>query len=199
MTWGVLTVGRSSLGWLKLALVLSVVPVLLAAPASARHNFSMLTVEPEVAAPGEEVVVSGFSYPPETTVLIRFDDLDGPVLAELEPTSNDDIEGTVTIPADADPGRYVLYALQYGDDGTPNRIPGRAALTVSSPGATPASASTALDVEARSASLLRSEGPGAGELAAVALGSLALAGALSLILTRSLRRRAVVPPDGEGS
>lgn len=189
-------VGRTAPGWLKLSLVLPAIVVTLAAPASARHNFSMLKVDPETAAPGTEVAVSGFSYPPRAKVLIRFDAVDGPVMAELQPTSNDDIGGTVRIPPETAPGRYVLFAVQYSDEGRPNRIPGRAALTVISPGGTPPPTPTGLELQARPDTLVRGEGPSAGTLALVALGTLGLAGLLSLILARALLSRKPLARSG---
>lgn len=109
---------------------LALVVVAFSAPAFGRHNFSMLKVNPERATPGGEVSVSGFSYPVNIKVSIRFNAVDGPVLAELDPTANQDISGTVRIPTETAPGRYVLYAVQSDSSGKPNRIPGRAAFAV---------------------------------------------------------------------
>ena len=161
-----------------------------ATPALGRHNFSMLTVNPELGVPGADVSVAGFSYPVNTKVSIRFNALDGPVLAELEPNSNQDIAGTVTIPDGTPTGRYVLYAVQYDSAGKINRIPGRAAMTVVTPGGTPPAIPTGLGLEARPDDLVRAEGASAGELALIAVGALGAAALLSVLLTRiAVRRR----------
>ena len=177
---------RSSLAAavLGLAAVLWVGP-----PASGRHNFSMLKVTPELAVAGGEVGVSGFSYPTGTKVAIRFGALDGPVLAELDPTANQDIGGTVRVPAGTTPGRYVLYAVQADAGGKPNRIPGRGALTVAGGGGPPPAVATGLEQEPRPASLVRSRGPGPGRLAVVALVSFALSGLLGAGVVRLLTPR----------
>lgn len=96
--------------------------------ASARHNFSILEATPETASPGETVTVRGFSY--TDTAVIRFGSLDGPVLAELEPSQEDIISGEVVIPLDASPSRTLIYAVQESPDGDPTRLPGRAPLTI---------------------------------------------------------------------
>lgn len=175
---------RRTWGWLALAALVPIVAVSVATPALGRHNFSMLKVSPELGVPGADVSVSGFSYPVNAKVSIRFNALDGPVLAELEPNFNQDIAGTVKIPDGTVTGRYVLYAVQYDSAGKVNRIPGRAAMTVVTPGGTPPAIPTGLELEARADTLVRAEGAGAGQLALVAVGALGVAALLSLLLTR---------------
>lgn len=185
---------------LTLSFLVPAVIISLAAPALGRHNFSMLKVNPERAASGTEVSVSGFSYPKDAKVLIRFKALDGPVLVELEPDSNDDIAGTVRIPEGTAAGRYVLYAVQYGDDGKPNRIPGRAAVTVVGDGGTRPAVPTGLELEARPATLARSEVASSGELFLVGLAALGIAALLSVCLTRVVVSRGRgVRSEGETS
>lgn len=179
--WGLVTV----------AALAAVLALSLASPALGRHNFSMLTVNPETGVPGGQVAVSGFSYPVTAKVSIRFNSLEGPVLAELEPNSNQDIAGTVRIPDGTPPGRYVLYALQYDAAGKVNRIPGRAAVTVVGPGGAQPDTPTGLELDARPSGLIRAEGAGSGALALLAVGGLGLAGLLTLIMTRiTVTRRA---------
>ena len=125
---------RKRWGRATLAALVPVIAVSLASPALGRHNFSMLKVNPELGVSGADVAVSGFSYPVNIKVSIRFNALDGPVLAELEPNFNQDIAGTVRIPDGTPSGRYMLYAVQYDGAGKVNRIPGRAAVTVVGPG-----------------------------------------------------------------
>ena len=173
--WGLVTLG----------VLVPAIAVSLASPALGRHNFSMLKVNPELGVSGAEVAVSGFSYPVNARVSIRFNALDGPVLAELEPNSNQDIAGTVRIPDGTPTGRYVLYAVQYDQAGKVNRIPGRAAMTVvGSVGAAPPAMPTGLELDARPGDLIRAEGASAGELALVALGALGAAALLTMLVTR---------------
>lgn len=144
------------------------------APAEARHNFSMLRdVEPGEVEPGESVSVSGFSY--SDTVEIRFDDFDGPLLAELEPDANEDIEGEVQVPSDVKPGRYILYAVQRDDQGDISRFPGQAEVVVGEPG--PPRDPDA-EAEARSAGLVTQGGPSPVSLLLVVVGTAAIAGLL---------------------
>ena len=176
--------------------LLPAIVVSLATPALGRHNFSMLKVSPDLGVPGAEVGVSGFSYPVNAKVSIRFNALDGPVLAELEPNFNQDIAGSVRIPEGTPSGRYVLYAVQYDAGGKVNRLPGRAAVTVIGPGGGLPAIPTGLEPEPRPRALARSAGASAGELALVAFGALALAGLLALVMTRvAVSRR----PAGDAS
>ena len=175
---------RKRWGLVTLVALVPAIAVSLASPALGRHNFSMLKVNPELGTSGAEVAVSGFSYPVNAKVSIRFNALDGPVLAELEPNSNQDIAGTVRIPEGTPTGRYVLYAVQYDAAGKVNRIPGRAAMTVVGPGGAPAAMATGLELDPRPSDFVRAEGASAGELALVALASLGAAALLTLLVTR---------------
>lgn len=81
---------------------------------------------------GEQLGVQGVDFSEEAPVLVRFDALDGPVLADLGlPEENRGmVSGNVTIPADTEPGDYVLVFTQYGDDGDPIQTPVRALVSV---------------------------------------------------------------------
>lgn len=173
----------------------SVLSIVGHSPALARHNYSMLEVSPQQATSGQDVIVSGFSY--TKTAVIRFGALDGPVLARLEPTANNDIRGVVRIPPDVRPGRYVLYAMHENEQGKPTRFPGRAALVVSGPGGPPIGVGQELALEARPVGVLeRDSVPGKNLLfAAVATagaGSL-VAGTVLVLIGR--RRNADVQPS----
>jgi hypothetical protein len=172
-------------GLVTLVALVPAIALSLASPALGRHNFSMLKVNPELGVSGADVSVSGFSYPVNAKVSIRFNALDGPVLAELEPNSNQDIAGTVRIPDGTPTGRYVLYAVQYDGGGKVNRIPGRAAMTVvSGVGGAPPAIPTGLELDARPDDFVRAEGARAGELALVGLGALGAAALLTLLVAR---------------
>lgn len=157
------------------------------APAAARHNFSMLEVDPAQAAPGDEVTVRGFSYTEATQV--RFGALDGPVLATLEPSPNNDIEATVRIPADAEPGRHVLFAMHTDVDGNPTRFPGQAAITVVGAGGPPLNVTTGLEVEPRPAGLVLREPASSAELAMVALATVGAASLVTALAAGTLAAR----------
>jgi hypothetical protein len=167
--------------------VLGVVGVGRLAPAGARHNFSMLEVRPGQAAAGEEVTVSGFSY--TRTATVRFGAIDGPVLARLDPTANNDITGTVRIPADARPGRHVIYAMHEDAAGRVTRFPGRAAVVVTGPGGVPANLDTGLELEERPQGLLGREGVPVGRLVLVGLAAAGGASLLAPIVWVVLTRR----------
>lgn len=157
-------------------------------PAEARHNFSMLEVSPQHATSGQEVTVSGFSY--TKTAVVRFGALDGPVLARLEPTSNNDIRGVVRIPPDTPPGRHILFAMHEDDKGKPTRFPGRAAIIVSGPGGPPLGVDGEFRLESRPIGVLEQRSVSRGTLLFVAVGT---AGGASLVagifLVLSARRR----------
>lgn len=156
--------------------------------AEARHNFSMLEVSPQQTTSGQEVTVAGFSY--TKTAVVRFGALDGPVLARLEPTSNNDIRGVVRIPPEAPPGRHILFAMHEDDKGKPTRFPGRAAIIVSGPGGPPLGVDDELKVESRPIGVLEQDSVSPGTLLFVAVGT---AGGASLVagifLVLSARRR----------
>lgn len=184
-------------GWtllVPLAVALgSVLTLAWQAPAGARHNFSMLEVSPQQTTSGQDVTVSGYSYP--KTAVVRFGALDGPVLARLEPTSNNDIRGIVRIPPDTPPGRHILFAMHEDDKGKPTRFPGRAAIIVSGPGGPPAGISEALSLEPRPIGVLERDSASRGDLLVVAAatagaGSL-LAGTYLVLLVRRRNAKAV--------
>ncbi len=143
--------------------------------------------------PGEAVTLKGVSYN-RHPVVVRFNALDGPVLGTIEPTggsatsSNWNLEGSVTIPAGARPGSYVLIATQPGPDGKLTQIPTRALVNVvgtSTPvlGGTPDAAQAA-----RPAGLDRGDSVSGAAKALMALGvagvALFIGGTAALIASR---------------
>lgn len=94
-----------------------------------------LEVIPRQASAGSEVTLKGVSYN-ANPVAVRFNALDGPVIGTIQPTggtgtsSNWNLEGKVTLPADAKPGNYVLIATQPSADGKLTQIPTRALVSV---------------------------------------------------------------------
>ena len=99
----------------------------LGATTAARANLATLSPSVSRGTPGATINLTGSSFVvprlstglPPTTVVIRWHDEDGPVLAEVTPDSYGSIAATVTIP-DARPGTYVILGTQL----TPRRAPG---------------------------------------------------------------------------
>ena len=148
-------------------------------------------VSTATAKAGDEVIVSGtgwrFKVDPVT---IRFNALDGPVLATAS-VQNQEFRATITVPEGTKPGNYVLVVSQHAPDGSLSQTPARVLLTVVGPdGAKPVVGASVAPVESgRPADLLRSdESVSAGTLALVALGvggmGLFLAGIASLLAGR---------------
>ena len=157
-------------------------------PAAARHNFSMLEVSPQQVTSGQEVNVSGFSY--TKTAVVRFGALDGPVLARLDPTSNNDISGVVRIPPDTPPGRHILFAMHEDDKGKPTRFPGRAAIIVSGPGGPPLGVDNEFRLESRPIGVLEQRSVSRRNLLFVAVGTVGGASLVAgIFLVLSARRR----------
>ena len=83
---------------------------------------------------GDEVAVNGTNFRQPHPVQVRFNALDGPVLATLDaPGSDRTVTGTVTIPQGTSPGNYVLILSQTGPDGKLSQLPIRALVTVVGP------------------------------------------------------------------
>jgi hypothetical protein len=126
------------------------------------------------AKPGETITLTGTGFRQPDPVHVRFNALDGPVIATLDkPASDRTIEGTVTVPATAAPGNYVLIVTQAGADGRLSQSPIRALLTVVGPsGQTPVvGADLGAGDEERLPGLVRSDDSVSnGTLALVALG-----------------------------
>ncbi|MGH9277117.1 MAG: hypothetical protein ACRD12_03270 [Acidimicrobiales bacterium] len=156
-------------------------------PAAARHNFSMLMVQPQLAAPGTDVTVSGFSY--TKTAVVRFGAVDGPELARLEPTSNNDISGTVRIPPGTPAGRYVLFAMHQDERGKPTRFPGRAAILVAGPGGAPLVAPTGLELEVRPDAPLERDAVPLSQVALVGVATVGVGAFVAGIVLVGLSRR----------
>ena len=126
------------------------------------------------AKPGETITLTGTGFREPDPVQVRFNALDGPVLATLDrPAADRTIRGQVTVPPTATPGNYVLIVTQIGSDGRMSQSPIRALLTVVGPsGQTPVVGAdlTAAD-DARLPGLVRSDqSVSNGTLALVALG-----------------------------
>ncbi len=123
-------------GLVGLAVTVGLVAV--AAVAWACIPVATLEASPTEVKPGQQVTVTGAQYGEKSPVVIRFNALDGPVLASLTPAKDGLVNGTVTIPADARPGNYVLVATQEAVRGeTTWGVPSRALVRVVGDGGAP--------------------------------------------------------------
>ncbi len=108
-------------------------------------NLATLNLSQSAAQPGSIIGVTGSSFkaPAEGVqpVQLHWNSPDGPILAEAVPDALGSIAASVTIPADAQPGHYVMVATQMAVDpghglqaGEPVfGTPARAAVMVGSP------------------------------------------------------------------
>jgi hypothetical protein len=117
--------------------------LLVAAPSWAPH-VAQLQVTPAQARPGQEVSVYGpRGYGPTNPVEVRWGSPTGPVLGTFQPNTESYAQwgpGSITIPADAKPGTYQLFATQNLTPGETyiRGIPSQASIqVVSTTGAAP--------------------------------------------------------------
>jgi hypothetical protein len=87
------------------------------------------------AKPGDQVTVTGTNFSKSDPVTVRWNALDGPVLATFAPPQSGNVSGVITVPADAKAGNYVLILTQSSADGKLSQQPIRALLTVTPDGA----------------------------------------------------------------
>jgi hypothetical protein len=87
------------------------------------------------AKPGQDVTVTGTNFSKNDPVTVRWNALDGPVLATFAPPQSGNVSGVITVPADAKAGNYVLILTQSSPDGKLSQQPIRALLTVTPDGA----------------------------------------------------------------
>ena len=127
------------------------------------------------AKPGQEVGLTGTGFQVGNQALVRWNALDGPVLATVAPPiTGGTLQTNFTVPEGTKPGSYVVVVSQTKADGSLSLSPVRAALSVvGDAGTAPvvgAPAATA-DNAARADGLARSdESISTGTLALVALG-----------------------------
>lgn len=102
-------------------------------------NLATLGTSAPSGEAGTAVNVSGSSFAAAqdgaaaSPVLIRWNKVDGPVLAEITPDATGSISGTFNLP-EADPGHYVLVATQVDEEGEPQfGTPARVAMEILGP------------------------------------------------------------------
>ena len=124
------------------------------------------------AKAGEEVTLTGTGFRQAHPVQVRWNALNGPIVAEMARPDNQAVNATFTVPQGTAPGSYVLIVSQV-QDGKTTLSPIRAVLNVvGAGGQTPVlGADTTSDAADRIPSLVQSDNNvSAGTLALVALG-----------------------------
>lgn len=163
---------RSIRRWTTAGLGAAAVGVLSAAAAWACVAGPVAFTSTLNAKAGEEITVTGVDFRNAQPVLVRFNALDGPVLADLGAPKSNRVEGKVTIPQGTAPGSHLLVFTQTGADGKFTQTPVRAMINVVGDGA-PVVAATQVGVgnEVRPAGLeVTDNGISGGSLALVGLG-----------------------------
>ena len=124
------------------------------------------------AKPGEQVTLTGTGFRQADPVQVRWNALDGPIVAELAKPDNQTITANFAVPAGTVPGNYVVIVSQT-KDGKASLSPIRAVLNVVGPsGQNPVlGADTTSDASDRIPALVQSDNDVSnGTLALVALG-----------------------------
>ena len=149
--------------------------VLFAAAAFACVSGPVVNLSTISAKAGQEVTITGSGFQAANQAQVRFNALDGPVLATVNaPITGGALASTFTVPAGTAPGSYVIMVTQTNAAGQLSLSPVRAVMTVTGEaGARPVVGATAAstDTAARANGLARSdESISSGSLALVALG-----------------------------
>lgn len=163
-----------------------------AASASACISGPFVNLASVTGKPGQEISGVGRDFPRKDAVVARWNGFDGAVIGNLGvPDSTNAVTGTITVPATAKPGNYVVLFTQTAPDGKLSSVPVRAVFTVTPDGASSPvlGADLAPQDTGRSVGLVsKDEGVSFGSLALVAVGvagvAMFLAGIASLLAAR---------------
>lgn len=135
-------------------------------------SLATLNVSQPTGATGTDVNVTGSSF--QTTdkgasaVSLRWNAIDGPVLAQVAPDASGSITATITVPANLQPGDYIIVATQTDKTGQPAfGTPARLAFEVTGSGTAAPAVQTANQAAAPVATS-NGLGVGAGTLAILA-------------------------------
>lgn len=141
------------------------------------------------AKAGEQVTITGTGFRLTDPVQVRFNALDGPIIAEQAKPVNQAINATFTVPPATAPGTYVVIVTQ-ARDGKLTLAPVRAAITVvGASGQVPILGQSTSEQGDRIAGLVRADNSvSSGTLALIALGvagiGMFLAGIAALLANR---------------
>ena len=149
--------------------------VFMAAAAWACVSGPVLNLSTISAKAGQEVTVTGTGFQTGNQALLRWNALDGPVLATVPaPITGGNLTATFTVPQGTAPGSYVVIATQTRPDGSLTLSPVRAVMTVTGEAGTSpvvGAPAASADTSARANGLARSDDSvSTGTLALVALG-----------------------------
>ncbi len=157
-------------------------------------NLATLNLSGPRATPGETITATGSSFgvaeagAPQAPVLVRWNGVEGDVLAQAVPDPAGNISASFTVPQ-AEPGQYVIVATQRDAEGEDEfGTPARATFEVLGPDGQPARPVT--DTPASSASDSNSAGAIA-LMAGLGLVGLSLFALGSSMFVREVRRRQV--------
>ncbi|HVM03045.1 MAG TPA: hypothetical protein VM263_10285 [Acidimicrobiales bacterium] len=169
-------------------------------------SLALVEIDPKVVQPGQEVAVKVTFVNKDKPVELRWNALNGPLLATIEPGTFTEglhgnwrfASGAITIPANATSGNYLLIANQEAVQGTNTwGIPARTLVQVSSAGSPVVGQPVGPAPEVRPESLVAEQSVGGGEPLLVGLGaagiSMLLAG-LGIVVLASRRDRAEAVP-----
>ena len=175
----------------RLVVVPAVLLVLLSVSAPLRAStLATLELSAEQGMPGQELSFQGWYYNDVHPVVIRWNSLDGPVLATVTPDTFGPIHnhfrsiaGTLRIPPDAQPGPHLVVATQ--DFAPPGKItwgvPARTRIHVGQ-----TAELTDVPTPRRPSTVATSTTPGTGQLIVMAAAGAAFAGLLvgAMVLLR---------------
>lgn len=106
-----------------------------AATASACIAGPFVNLASVTGKPGQEIGGIGRDFPRKDSVVAKWNGSDGEVIGNLGvPDSSNAVTGTITIPASAKPGSYVVLFTQTAPDGKLSSVPVRTLFTVTPEG-----------------------------------------------------------------
>ncbi len=160
--WALASVGSAAAG------------VVMAAAAFACVSGPVVNLSTINAKAGQEVGITGTGFQAANAAQIRWNALDGPVLATVPaPITGGNLDARFTVPEGTKAGSYVLIVTQTKADGSMSLSPIRAVMNVTGEAGTNpvVGATTAQDTSVRADTLARSDDSiSTGTLALVALG-----------------------------
>ena len=161
--------------WAMAGLGTAAAGVVMAATAWACVSGPVANLSTISAKPGQEVGITGTGFQTGNQAVVRWNALDGPVLATVAPPiTGGTLDAKFTVPEGTKPGSYVVVVTQTRADGSLSLSPIRAVMSVTGDAGTApvvgAPAATA-DTSARANGLARDDDSvSTGTLALVALG-----------------------------